>query len=128
MEVTAFRVVRHTRQFEAMLTFYRDVLEMRCIQSWRRPDSVGALLMPGRGVGQAAIELLDLKERSYRKGRPANVDLNLEVRDVDAWHDRLKRQGIAIVEALEDKPWGHRAFGIEDPDGMRITLYEVFGS
>jgi catechol 2,3-dioxygenase-like lactoylglutathione lyase family enzyme len=125
MEVIAFRVVRHTRQFDAMLAFYRDVLEMRSIQSWKHPGNVGALLSPGRGTGQAAIELLDLKERSYRKGRPANVDLSLEVRDVDAWHDRLKRQGVAIVEALEDKPWGHRAFAIEDPDGMRITLYGV---
>jgi uncharacterized glyoxalase superfamily protein PhnB len=125
MEVMAFRVVRHTRQFDAMLAFYRDVLEMRCIQSWKRPGNVGALLTPGRGAGQTAIEILDLKERNTRKGRPANVELGLEVKDVDAWHDRLKRQGIPIVEALEDKAWGHRAFGIEDPDGMRITLYEA---
>ncbi len=125
MEVTAFRVVRHTRQFDAMLTFYRDVLEMRAVQSWKRPGNVGALLSPSRAVGQAMIELLDLKERTTRKGRPANVELSLEVRGVDAWHDRLKRQGVRIVDALEDKPWGHRAFAIEDPDGMQISLYEV---
>ncbi len=125
MEVTAFRVVRHTRQFDAMLAFYRDVLEMRAVQSWKRPGNVGALLSPSRAVGQAMIELLDLKARATRKGRPANVELSLEVRDVDAWHDRLRRQGVRIVDALEDKPWGHRAFSIEDPDGMQISLYEV---
>ncbi len=125
MEVTAFRVIRYTRQFDAMLAFYRDVLEMRAVQSWKRPGNVGALLSPSRAVGQAMIELLDLKARATRKGRPANVELSLEVRDVDAWHDRLRRQGVRIVDALEDKPWGHRAFSIEDPDGMQISLYEV---
>ena len=127
MELIGFRILRHTRQFDAMLRFYRDVLEMRCTQSWKHPGNVGALLTPGRAVGQATIELLDLKDRPYRKGKPANVDLSLEVRDADAWQDRLRRQGVGIVDQLEDKPWGHRAFSIEDPDGMRITLYQVIG-
>lgn len=124
MEVTALRLVRHTRQFEAMLEFYRDTLEMRCIQRWERPDTKGALLTVGKAMGEVTIEILQT-ESGVQKGRPSNVDLLLEVKDVDAWYDRFRRQGLRIVEALEDKPWGHRSFGIQDPDGMRITLYTV---
>jgi uncharacterized glyoxalase superfamily protein PhnB len=49
------------------------------------------------------------------------------VRDVDAWYDRIKKQGISIAEEIEDKPWGHRAFSIEDPDGLCVTLYQPAG-
>ncbi|MBN1249976.1 MAG: VOC family protein [Anaerolineae bacterium] len=125
MQVLAVRVVRHTRNFDKMLAFYRDVLEMRSISSWTHPDNAGALLSPGKGVGQMAVEILDYKGRPFRTSAPSNVDLSLEVRDVDAWHDRLRKQGIPIVAELEDKPWGHRAFSVEDPDGMRVTIYEV---
>lgn len=125
MQVLAVRVVRHTRHFDKMLRFYQDVLEMRCISSWKHPDNVGGLLSPGKGMGQLAVEILDYKGRPVRRSAPSNVDLSLEVRDADAWHDRLKKQGVEIVAALEDKPWGHRAFSVEDPDGMRVTIYEV---
>lgn len=125
MQVLTVRVVRHTRHFDKMLHFYRDILEMRSLSSWKRPDSVGALLSPGKAAGQMIVEILDDKDRPARRSPPRNVDLSLEVRDVDAWHDRLQKQGIEVVATLEDKPWGHRAFSVEDPDGMRVTIYEV---
>ena len=125
MQVLSVRVVRQTRHFDKMMRFYRDVLEMRSISSWKRPDSVGALLSPGKAMGQMVIEILDHKGRATGRSKPANVDLSLEVRDVAAWHDRLRKQGIAIVDKLSDKPWGHRAFTVEDPDGMRVTIYQA---
>jgi uncharacterized glyoxalase superfamily protein PhnB len=125
MELIGFRILRLTRQFDAMLAFYRDTLEMRCIQSWERPGTMGALLTASKAFGQTTIEILQSEGRIVQKGRPANIDLALEVKDVDAWHDRFRRGGVNIVEALEDKPWGHRAFSIEDPDGLRITLYQT---
>ncbi len=125
MQVLTVRVVRHTRRFDKMLHFYRDVLEMRCISSWKHPDNVGALLSPGKAAGQMVIEILNYKGRSVRRSAPSNVDLSLEVRDVNGWHDRLKKRGTAIVSTLEDKPWGHREFSVEDPDGMCVTIYQV---
>ena len=124
MQVMSLRLVRHTRQFDAVLAFYQDTLEMRCIQSWERPGTRGALLTIGKAMGETAIEILQTED-GVQKGHPVNVDLLLEVKDVDAWYDRFRRQGLRIVEALEDKPWGHRSFGIEDPDGMRVTLYTL---
>lgn len=125
MQVLSVRVVRHTRHFDKMMHFYCDVLEMRSINSWKRADSVGALLSPGKAMGQMVIEILDHKGHAPSRSKPANVDLSLEVRDVTAWHDRLRKQRIAIVDKLSDKPWGHRAFTVEDPDGMRVTIYQA---
>ncbi|MCD6285121.1 MAG: VOC family protein, partial [Anaerolineae bacterium] len=98
MQVLSVRVVRQTRHFDKMMRFYRDVLEMRSISSWKRPDSVGALLSPGKAMGQMVIEILDLKGQATGRSKPANVGLSLEVRDVAAWHDRLRKQGIVIVD------------------------------
>lgn len=125
MQVMSVRVVRHTRHFDKMMHFYRDVLEMRAISTWKRPGSEGALLSPGRSIGQMVIEILNHKGHATGRSKPANVDLSLEVRDVDAWHDRLRKRRIGIVEDLADKPWGHRAFSVEDPDGMRVTIYQT---
>jgi hypothetical protein len=36
----------------------------------------------------------------------------------------LIQRGIPIVRGLEDAPWGHRSFGIDDPDGLRIWYYQ----
>jgi len=125
MQVLSVRVVRHTRKYDKMMRFYRDVLEMRSISSWKRKDSTGALLSPGKAMGQMVIEILDSKAHRAPRGRPNGVDLNLEVRNVDQWHDRLRKKGISVVDALEDKPWGHRAFTVEDPDGLRVTIFQA---
>jgi catechol 2,3-dioxygenase-like lactoylglutathione lyase family enzyme len=34
----------------------------------------------------------------------------------------LTQQGFALVERLEDKPWGIRRFSVIDPNGARVTL------
>jgi len=125
MQVLSVRVVRHTRKFDKMMHFYRDVLEMRSISSWKRKESTGALLSPGKAMGQMVVEILDSKAHRAPRGSPVGLDLNLEVRNVDQWHDRLRKKGISVVDALEDKPWGHRAFTVEDPDGLRVTIFQA---
>ena len=56
--------------------------------------------------------------------KPVNVVLSIEVNVVDEWHDELIKRGITIARGLEDAPWGHRSFGIDDPDGFRIWYYQ----
>jgi uncharacterized glyoxalase superfamily protein PhnB len=43
---------------------------------------------------------------------------------VDEWYEQLIQRGISIARGLEDAPWGHRGFGIDDPDGLRIWYYQ----
>jgi uncharacterized glyoxalase superfamily protein PhnB len=37
----------------------------------------------------------------------------------------VEQQGVAIVEAIDDRPWGHRSFTIDDPDGLPLTFFHV---
>ncbi|MES2823237.1 MAG: VOC family protein [Pseudomonadota bacterium] len=38
---------------------------------------------------------------------------------------QLPRIGIPRMDALEDKPWGHREFAIVDPDGNLLRIGQI---
>ena len=124
MKVLAMSTVRHTRNFEAMVRFYEETLAMKAVQAWNAPGNRGTLLSPGERVGTAVIEVIELGEEAVPGGKPVNVVLSIEIDHVDDWHDHLIKAGVTIARGLEDAPWGHRSFGIDDPDGFRIWFYE----
>jgi uncharacterized glyoxalase superfamily protein PhnB len=33
-------------------------------------------------------------------------------------------RGVRIARGLEDAPWGHRSFRVDDPAGFRIWYYQ----
>jgi uncharacterized glyoxalase superfamily protein PhnB len=70
------------------------------------------------------IEVLELGQEAVPNTKPVNVVLSMEVEDVDKWHDELTERGVIIMRGLEDAPWGHRSFGVDDPDGFRIWYYQ----
>jgi uncharacterized glyoxalase superfamily protein PhnB len=60
--------------------------------------------------------------------RPAGVQgalLALAVPDVDAQHDRLAAEGVAVVKALVTEPWGQRRFQVAGPDGLVVELLQL---
>jgi uncharacterized glyoxalase superfamily protein PhnB len=124
MKVLAMSTVRHTRNYEAMFHFYQETLAMKPVQSWNEPGNRGTLLSPGERVGTAVIEVIELGEEAVPGIKPINVVLSIEIDHVDDWHDQLVKAGVTITRGLEDAPWGHRSFGIDDPDGFRIWFYE----
>ncbi len=124
MKVLAMSTVRHTRNYEAMLRFYEETLAMKAVQAWNEPGNRGTLLSPGERVGTAVIEVIELGEEAVLGGKPVNVVLSIEIDHVDDWHDHLIKAGVTIARGPEDAPWGHRSFGIDDPDGFRIWFYE----
>jgi catechol 2,3-dioxygenase-like lactoylglutathione lyase family enzyme len=129
MKVQSMAVIRHTRNFDAMVVFYRDKLGMTVTRSWDRADSRGMLLSPGEQTGSTVIELLAMGDlAAAHPGLPANAELSLEIDDVRAWHARLLADGVRIARGLEDTPWGHRSFGVDDPDGLRLWFYQDIGS
>lgn len=58
--------------------------------------------------------------------RPAfggkGVFLTIEVNDVDAEYNRIKKQNIPIAVELKDEEWGDRHFAILDPNGVGIDI------
>lgn len=51
------------------------------------------------------------------------VDIYLEVADVDALHETLKKKGVAISDPLTMQWWGDRTFKVMDPNGYEIWFY-----
>ena len=128
MNFILMSIVRHTRNYEAMVRFYQEQLKMKFVEGWDEPGNRGTLLSPGEKAGTTVIELLELGDEAKIGVKPENVVLSIEVEKVDAWHDQLVDAGVAIARGLEDAPWGHRSFGVDDPDGFRIWFYEDIGS
>ena len=48
--------------------------------------------------------------------------LTIEVDDVDALYESLKKKGISIKIEMRNEPWGDRHFAIQDPNGIGIDL------
>ena len=51
------------------------------------------------------------------------VEIYLEVEDVDALHNRLKKNGVRISDPLTLQWWGDRTFKVLDPNGYEIWFY-----
>ena len=123
MNALQVSIVRHTKNYEAMLEFYRDGLGLQITEDWNEPDNRGTLLAFGGKAGSTVIEVIDLEDEAVPGVKPLNVVLSISVDDADNLHDELIERGIPIARGLEDAPWGHRSFGIDDPDGFRIWFY-----
>ena len=50
------------------------------------------------------------------------IYLTIEVDDVDALYQTLKKKGVAIKIDIRNEPWGDRHFAIQDPNGVGIDL------
>ena len=125
MEIRTFTLVRHTLDYESMCEFYGCILEMAVVDSWDRPGTRGAVFAPAGAVNGATVEVLELDGVGVPGVAPVNLVLSLFVADAQAAHAQLQRAGADIVRGLEDTPWGHRSFGVDDPDGLRIWIVEV---
>jgi uncharacterized glyoxalase superfamily protein PhnB len=49
------------------------------------------------------------------------------VDDADAVYSEFEANGATFVSQIEDKPWGHREFGVSTPDGHRIIFAHEIG-
>jgi uncharacterized glyoxalase superfamily protein PhnB len=123
-ETIQVSVVRHTKNYDSLVEFYRDRLGLRVTQSWDHPGNRGTLLSLGSKASNTVIEVIELGNEAVPGVKPVNVVLSIEIPAVDDWHDQLVDRGVAIARGLEDAPWGHRSFGIDDPDGFRIWYYQ----
>jgi uncharacterized glyoxalase superfamily protein PhnB len=51
------------------------------------------------------------------------VEIYLQVDDVDAYHTRVKKNGVKISDPLTVQWWGDRTFKVLDPNGYEIWFY-----
>ena len=71
------------------------------------------LMRPAEGISGTNVS---------KQKRP--VELYLEVADVEAHHDQVKKQKVQITSPLTDRWWGDRTFTVQDPYGYQIWFYQ----
>ncbi len=124
MEYLGFRFAFHAQDFGASVNFYHNILGMKYLGGWDRPDGKGALLSAGTG---AVVEIYGPPEGGRFEGpTPESINLALRLSDsaaVDEFHEALTSRGIRVEGSPEDRPWGHRSFVAYDPDGIPVHLY-----
>jgi len=55
------------------------------------------------------------------------VEIYLEVADVAAYHERLKKKDVKITDALTTQWWGDKTFKVMDPFGYEVWFYQTVG-
>jgi len=112
--------------FSESLKFYRDILGLREESTVEFDDfSITNLRMPDGGL----LELFDYGTRSDRSQNDNSVvgyrHFAFLAEDIDAWHEKLKTEGIEIRMApLEMPNLGIKGMLCLDPDGTEVELFE----
>jgi catechol 2,3-dioxygenase-like lactoylglutathione lyase family enzyme len=127
VQTREFTIVRHTRNYQIMRKFYEEIMGMQAMREWDRgSNDRGVLLSPGDGGGNALIEIIQLNDVAVPNApAPVNIEISIEVADVQSVYKSLLQHKMPIARKLMDDPWGHSSFGIDDPEGLRIWVYQV---
>jgi catechol 2,3-dioxygenase-like lactoylglutathione lyase family enzyme len=123
--VRELRLALTVQNFDAALTFYRDVLGLPQLNDWSSPEGRVVVLDAGR----ATLELLDepqaalVDEIEVGRRVAGVVRVALEVDDSAATADRLEAAGAARLGGPIETPWGDRNVRLQAPDGLQLTLF-----
>ena len=100
-------------------------------------DALGfvELVHDGAGLGilrRDAVELhvwlADGSAPGAERHLAGSASCRLEVTGIEELHDHCRGLGVVHPRApLTDQPWGTREFGVLDPDGNLISLYQRTG-
>lgn len=106
---------------EKSIAFYTGALGFTTGERWERDGKLQFVML------QAGVCELGLGQDDWAKGRDRKkgegVRLWCETKqDVDLLAARARAFGARLTEEPEDKPWGVRAFSLDDPDGYHLTF------
>ncbi|MBN2242576.1 MAG: VOC family protein [Acidobacteria bacterium] len=109
--VESFHAILHCRNWEACVSFYRDILGFE--EADVKPGFVEVRVAPGSLIG-----LL----RSLKNDNPRGALLSFRVGNVDKVRAMLAER-CREVSAVRVHPWGARLFELRDPDGRRLEFW-----
>jgi predicted enzyme related to lactoylglutathione lyase len=117
VEVLSSRILLRPADLGRSREFYRDVLGLAIYREFGSPTDPGVVFFLGSG-------LLEISGHSTNAGGHSMM-IWLQVRDINAEHERLAAAGARILREPVTEPWGLTEMWIEDPDGVPIVLVEV---
>ncbi len=122
MQVTASALSLNVADPEASARFARDHFGFRTDMEH---DGVVSLTRPDVGFHLIYLRVgLSSFTPAAAAGPADGLLVAFVVDDVDAEHERLVREGVAITTPLETEPWGERYFQITDPCGVVVQLVQ----
>ena len=107
-----------TTKLEESLGFYRDGIGLLVLEEWTEMGQ-GALLAASDNAHVELIEMEDVPE----VGEP-RVALGLQITGVDEMYERLTALGARTKAPPRARAWGMYGFGVFDPNGVPINIYE----
>lgn len=116
----AFRFLFSAQDYRASVAFYTETLGLPVVDSWDDEHEAGTIV---QAFGDGQVEMF----RHEGAGTPPRVSgaaIAWQIDGVDAEIERLRSAGVPVITEPADQPWGHRNATIEDPNGIRITLFE----
>ena len=109
-------------------SFYVDTLGFQHVMGMLGKD--GQLDFCTVALAGAKVRLMRPQERTDGTNATSSkrpVEIYLEVSDVDAYHDQLKKRGVKVTSPLTDQWWGDRTFTVMDPFGYQIWFFQNVG-
>lgn len=76
------------------------------------------------GNPNSSLQFMSPRQAHHKLSSGDGIIYNFKVDNVNEVHTRFVREGLKVVVPLEDHPWGDRGFGIKDPNGITLYLYE----
>ena len=117
MEILTSRILLRPADLGRSRHFYRDVLGLAVYREFGSPADPAVVFFLGAGL---------LEVSGHSAGAAGqSVMIWLQVRNVQAEHERLAAAGVRVLRKPATEPWGLTEMWIEDPDGVRIVLVEV---
>lgn len=114
-----FRVNFVAHDYDASVSFFRDVLGLEVLRSFEEGGR-GTILLAADGQ-------IEVFATDSGRGDPGvtGVALAWEIDDADAEHARIVANGGSVQGKPTLQPWGHKSFVVDGPDGWSITLYQI---
>lgn len=107
-----------TSKLAESLAFYRDGVGLELLEEWSDMGR-GALLAASTGAQVELVEQEDVVDIPEPR-----VGLGLQVTGVDSVYERLAAMGIRAKAPPRVRPWGMYGFGVLDPNGVPVNVYE----
>lgn len=121
----SLRLELFSSDVEQSVDFYTQILNFSIEgnstnQSYQQVTKGSVILGIGPEAKMSENHYLRLKGNDSRRG--IGVEIVLEVDDVLASYQQVKRSGYPIHAELQDRPWGLTDFRLIDPDGYYIRI------
>ncbi|MEU8225070.1 VOC family protein [Kribbella sp. NPDC048915] len=129
MSVKELRLVVTVDDYDAAVTFYRDVVGLPERESYSTEDGRVMIL----DVERATLELADRNQAEFidrvEVGRrvAGKYRVALEVEDSAATTQLLAGNGATVIAEPTRTPWNSLNARLETPGGIQLTLFEELG-